>query len=66
MTFKFVGGVNCDKCKYDCTSGELNCPYMAGWRDGQNKLLVHLREWQGHPMDFKDKLTEMLIQSEDK
>jgi hypothetical protein len=67
MTFKFVGGVNCDKCKFFrvCKAGESNCPYMAGWKDGQVKILSHLREWQGHPIDFKDKLTQMLLQAED-
>jgi hypothetical protein len=40
--YKFTGAVNCDKCKFfpDCKVGEANCPYMAGWQDGQAKLLA--------------------------
>jgi hypothetical protein len=39
--YKFNGAVNCDKCKFFrvCKAGESNCPYMAGWQDGQAKLL---------------------------
>lgn len=41
MTYKFTGQMNCDKCKFypACQSGEPNCPYLAGWEDGQAKLL---------------------------
>jgi hypothetical protein len=48
--------------------------YYEGKRDGfdegsaltAKKILTHLREWQGHPMDLKDKITQMLIQLEGK
>lgn len=42
MDYRFNGQVNCDQCKFfpDCKAGESNCPYMAGWQDGQTKLLA--------------------------
>jgi hypothetical protein len=41
MEWKFNNVTVCDKCKYDCNSTE-HCPYTAGWKDGQEKLLKYL------------------------
>jgi hypothetical protein len=45
MTFKFVGGVNCDKCKFfpNCKAGEANANMIVRlvnlialiWQDGE-------------------------------
>lgn len=37
-TWKFTGQVCCDFCKYTCTTGEDNCPFILGWKEGQDKL----------------------------
>ena len=44
--WEFNGQMNCDKCKFKekCLSLEENCPYIAGWQDGQAKLLMHLKK----------------------
>jgi hypothetical protein len=41
--WEFNGAVNCDKCKFGkrCLSSEDKCPYLAGWQDGQAKMLKH-------------------------
>ena len=46
MTYKFIGQMNCDKCKFlpDCKVGEDDCPYLTGWQDGQAKLQRWLHE----------------------
>lgn len=38
--WKFNGAMDCDKCKWgqSCTM-VTDCPYLAGWEDGQRKLL---------------------------
>lgn len=44
--WKFVGQMDCDYCKFIITgcNYEGNCPYTAGWKDGQAKLLKYLDE----------------------
>ena len=52
MTYKFIGQMNCDKCKFFrvCKAGESNCPYLTGWEDGQAKLQRWLHEpCEDHP-----------------
>lgn len=41
--WKFNGVMNCDKCKFNhqCNM-EPDCPYLAGWEDGQKKLLAYM------------------------
>jgi hypothetical protein len=43
--WQFTGQMNCDKCKFFrvCKAGESNCPYLAGWKDGQGKLIKQLK-----------------------
>ena len=39
--WQFNGVMDCDNCKFWCVgiAGEDECPYIAGWKDGQEKLL---------------------------
>jgi hypothetical protein len=50
--YKFIGQMNCDYCKFypSCKADEANCPYLAGWQDGQAKLEQWLHEpCEDHP-----------------
>jgi len=49
MTPKFNSVMNCDKCKWgqSCTL-ITDCPYLAGWKDGQVKLKEWLNETCPH------------------
>jgi hypothetical protein len=52
MTYKFTGQMNCDKCRFHagCIIGELYCPYLAGWEDGQAKIKQWMEErCEDHP-----------------
>ena len=40
MTFKFNGLMYCEKCKFKCPTPEP-CPYLAGWADGQEKIIAY-------------------------
>lgn len=55
--WQFIGQVNCDKCKFFrvCKAGESNCPYLAGWKDGQKKLL----KWLDDPCNNKEHNTNL-------
>ena len=47
MTYKFNGIILCEKCKFRCAGVDANsnnCPYLAGWEDGQAKLQRWLHE----------------------
>lgn len=53
MTYKFNGIILCEKCKFRCAGVDANsnnCPYLAGWEDGQAKLQRWLMEsCEDHP-----------------
>lgn len=42
----------------------VNSAFQAGKNAGKKEILEELRVWQGHPMDLRDKITQMLKQLE--
>ncbi len=47
QVWEFNGAIDCELCKFrdlGCKADEKHCPYLAGWDDGQGKIIDSLRE----------------------
>jgi hypothetical protein len=43
----------------------VNSAFRAGKNAGKKEILEELRAWQGHPIDLRDKIIQMLKEIQD-